>query len=107
MEDYIIEILSNIKPKKLPLIKFRNENEFLIVQENTKKVLVLNSTAREIYNLCDGKSVNEIIKSLSSLYSNVDNKKLSIDVLKCLRDLEKRSLVSLKRNKNEGITCNI
>jgi len=106
MEDYVIEILSGITPKKLPLMKFRDENEFLIVQENTKKILVLNSTAREIYNSCDGKIVNEIIKNLGSLYPDLNNKKLSLDVLKCLRDLEKRDLISL-RNKNEGITCDI
>ena len=106
MEDYVIEILSSIKPKKLSLIKFRNENEFLIVQENTKKILVLNSTAREIYNLCNGKNVNEIIKNLNSIYPDVNRKKLSIDVLKCLRDLKRRGLVDLG-NKNERITYNI
>jgi hypothetical protein len=107
MENYIIDILKNLIPKKINVKKIRNEKEFLIIRERAKKILVLNTTAREIYNLCDGKNVNEIIKNLNSIYPNVNRQKLSIDTLKCLRDLERRGLVSLKGNENEGIVCNI
>lgn len=85
-----------MKPEKMKVKKFRNEKDFLFVRDKAKKILVLNNTAREIYNACNGINVGEIIKLMSSKYPDVDSEKIFIDTLICLRDLERRGLVALR-----------
>jgi uncharacterized protein YeeX (DUF496 family) len=85
-----------LKPRRTDVKKFRNEKDFLFVRDNAKKILVLNRTARKIYSSCNGASVNEIIRIISSKYPNIDIEKISIDILICLRDLERRGLLALR-----------
>ncbi len=96
MEKYIMDILKGLKPERTDVKKFRNEKDFLFVRDKAKKILVLNRTAREIYSSCNGASVNEIIRIISSKYPNIDIEKISIDILICLRDLERRGLLALR-----------
>jgi len=96
MEKYIMDILKGLKPRRTDVKKFRNEKDFLFVRDKAKKILVLNHTAREIYSSCNGASVNEIIRIISSKYPNIDIEKISIDILICLRDLERRGLLALR-----------
>ena len=96
MEKYVIDTLKRLIPERIDVKKFRNEKDFLFVREKSKKVLVLNHTAREIYSACNGANVNEIIRIISSKYPNIDIGKISIDVLICLRDLERRGLLTLR-----------
>ena len=96
MEKYVIDILKKLKPEKMDVKKFRNEKNFLFVREKAKKILVLNNTAREIYNACNGTSVDEIIKVMSSKYPFINMERISIDTLICLRDLERRGLIVLR-----------
>jgi hypothetical protein len=96
MEKYIMDILKGLKPRRTDVKKFRNEKDFLFVRDKAKKILVLNRTAREIYNSCNGASVSEIIRIISSKYPNIDIEKISIDILICLRDLERRGLLALR-----------
>ena len=51
MHNYVIEALEGLVPEKIKIRKSRNEKEFLFVRGKDKKILVLNPTAREIYNL--------------------------------------------------------
>lgn len=96
MEKYIIDILKRLKPEKMRVKKFRNEKDFLFIREKTKKILVLNNTAREIYSACNGATVGEIIKIMSSCYPDIDVERISIDALMCLRDLERSGLLALR-----------
>lgn len=95
-EKYVIEILKGLKPKKTIVKKFRNEKDFLFVRDKAKKILVLNHTAREIYNVCNGAIVDEIIRTVNSKYPDVGKEKISIDTIMCLRDLERRGLIVLR-----------
>jgi hypothetical protein len=96
MENYVIDVLKGLKPKKMDVKKLRDEKDFLFVRDKEKKILVLNHTAREIYSVCNGANVGEIIRIISSRYPNIDMEKISLDVLLCLRDLERRGLVALR-----------
>ena len=96
MEKYVMDILRDLKTEKMDVKKLRNEKNFLFVREKTKKILVLNNTAREIYSACDGATVGEIIRTMSSLYPGVDKERIAIDTLFCLRDLERTGLLALR-----------
>lgn len=96
MEKYVIEILKELKPKKIDTKKFRNEKDFLFIRDKAKKILVLNRTAREIYSACNGTRAGEIIRVMSSKYLNINTEKISIDTLMCLRDLEIKGLIALR-----------
>jgi len=96
MEKYVMDVLKELKPKKINVKKFRNEKDFLFLRDAAKKILVLNRTAREIYNACNGAKVGEIIRIISSRYPSIDIEKISIDILICLRDLERRGLLALR-----------
>jgi len=94
MEDYIIETLSKLKAEKIRS-KIREDRDFLLALDNEKRLVIINKTGREIYNLCNDK-IENIIKKMKTVYSNVESKKISVDVIRCLRDLEHRGLVSLR-----------
>jgi hypothetical protein len=96
MHSYVIEALGGLVPEKIKIRKSRDEKEFLFVRCKDKKILVLNPTAREIYDLCDGRTVTEIVKVMCSNYPDIDREKMSLDTLKFLRSMEASELVVLK-----------
>ncbi|MFH1473944.1 MAG: PqqD family protein [Candidatus Aenigmatarchaeota archaeon] len=96
MHDYIIDLLKPLMPKKIESKKIRNDSDFLILRERNKKILILNPTAREIYEICDGRTVGQIINAMSSVYPSIDRKKISVDVIRCLRDMERRELLLMR-----------
>ena len=95
MHSYIIKTLEDLVPQKTGIKKFRDDDEFLFVRGKSK-ILVLNPTARQIYGLCDSRTVEQIIKVMSSLYPDIDREKLSLDTLRFLRSMEASELVVLK-----------
>jgi hypothetical protein len=96
MHDHVINILKDITPQKTKSKKTRRDGDFLILRERDKKIVILNPTAREIYNLCDGRTAGQIIKFMSSEYPKIKRKKISVDVLRCLRDMERRELLLIR-----------
>ena len=59
-------------------------------------VLILNDTAHEIVQLCDGATTGaEVLAKLSAQYE-VDEATLRDDVVECMADLLKRTLLVLK-----------
>ena len=94
MEEHIIKILSHLRAEKIKK-KTRNDKDFLLTLDKEKRLLIINRTGKEIYNFCNNK-VEDIIKNMKSLYPNIGSKKISVDVLRCLRDLEHRELVVLR-----------
>lgn len=96
MHDYVIDVLKTLIPKKIKSKKTRKDGDFLILRERDKKIIILNSTAREIYDICDGRTVGQIIKAISSYYPKIKRKKISVDVLMCLREMERRELLLMR-----------
>jgi len=96
MHEYVIKTLESLVPEKQDVKKFREDEEFLFVRGKEKKILVLNSTARQIYGLCDGRKVSQIINFMSNLYPKINRGKLSLDTLRFLRSMERSQLVVLK-----------
>jgi hypothetical protein len=96
MHRYIIETLEELVPKRTNIKKFREDKDFLFVRGKKKKILVLNPTAREIYGLCDGKTVGQIIKVMSESYPNINMEKLSLDTLRFLRSMEISELIVMR-----------
>lgn len=94
MEDYIIEVLSKVFVRKINK-RVRGDNNFLLGLDNEKRLLIMNKTCKEIYSFCNDK-VENIIKKMRVLYPNVSSKKITIDVLRCLRDLEHRDFIVLR-----------
>lgn len=94
MEDYIIETLSKLKAERIRS-KIREDRDFLLALDNEKRLVIINKTGREIYNSCNNK-IENIIKKMKIVYNNVESKKISVDVIRCLRDLEHRGFVSLR-----------
>jgi pyrroloquinoline quinone biosynthesis protein D len=59
-------------------------------------LLILNPTAHEIVQRCDGKAkIQEIVIALGAEYE-IDETTLQSDALDCLRDLASRNLVIVK-----------
>ncbi len=96
MHRYVIKTLESLVPERQDIKKFREDEEFLFVRGKDKKILVLNSTAREIYGLCDGRKVSQIVNFMSNLYPKIDREKMSLDTLRFLRSMERSELVALK-----------
>lgn len=72
--------------------KARQDGEFLLLLPHTRRLAVLNRTAREIWGLCDGRrTVRQIITELTRRYRGLRVQ----DVIICLRDLERAHLVRL------------
>ena len=96
MHSYVIETLEELVPEKIDIKKFRDEKDFLFVRGKDKKILVLNPTARKIYGLCDGGTVGQIIKVMSTSYPNINREKLSLDTLRFLRSMETSKLIVMR-----------
>jgi len=96
MHSFIIKTLEELVPEKTAIKKFRDDGDFFFVRGKDKKILVLNPTAREIYDLCDGRIVGEIVKVMCLNYPDIDREKMALDVLRFLRSMESSQLVVLK-----------
>ena len=57
-------------------------------------IVELNETAHEILSRCDGRTLGEIVESLSAEY-NADLVALSGDIRETLADLQQRKLIEL------------
>ncbi|MBN2203217.1 MAG: PqqD family peptide modification chaperone [Candidatus Aenigmarchaeota archaeon] len=95
MEDYVIDVMKSVVLEKPKVQKIREDGEFLVVRDNNKKIVILNVTGKEIYKICGGLSIGEVISKMKSEY-DVEAKKLSIDVLNFVRDMERKGLLVLR-----------
>jgi len=82
------------RPALAPQVRFRNDpvsgEPVLLYPEG---VLVLNATAADIVKRCDGKiSINQLVAQMSHEYET-DETTLAADVVECLADLSKRTLL--------------
>jgi pyrroloquinoline quinone biosynthesis protein D len=59
-------------------------------------ILILNSTARDIVALCDGRDTGEEILAALAAQFEADEATLRADVIECLGDLAQRNLVVWK-----------
>ncbi len=78
--------------------KYRDDGEFVIVTNFSNKIIYLNSTAGDVFLMCDGKkTVEEICQSITCEY-NVTMEILQNDIVKLIRDLQWNRLIKLRRN---------
>ena len=79
--------------------KYRVNGEFVIVTNCENNMLFLNSTASDVYLLCNGQSsIYEIYTSLASEY-DVDPDHLKADLIKIIRDFQWNKIIELSRKK--------
>ena len=96
MESHVIDLLKIRVPARATNVKFRDEGEFLMILSGfIPRFVVLNSTAKDIFNLCNGKStVDGIVCNIVKKY-NADEKMIARDVIMGLRDLENANIITL------------
>lgn len=79
--------------------KFRHDSEFVIISNYANKITYLNSTAGDIFMLCDGKStINDICNHMLSEYQ-VSPEIIQNDIVKIIRDLQWNKLIKLSKEK--------
>lgn len=78
--------------------KYRCDSEFTIVNNFSNKIVYLNSTASDIFMLCDGKkSIDDICNQILSEY-DVSREILQRDIVKIIRDLQWNKVIKLSRS---------
>jgi hypothetical protein len=91
-------VSERIFPVRNPSVVAREiENECILYAPEAKMVYVVNATARDVWNLCDGK--HDLEKIVSKVYEeyDVEMNVLERDVRKIISDLEKVGLLSCSR----------
>jgi methyltransferase-like protein len=86
-----------MKEKKLmvnPDVVFREEeNEALVFDPKTGKIVILNPTAKYIWQLCNGKNTQEeIIKCIIEKY-DVTIEKAKEDIIKFINTMKEKGLI--------------
>ncbi len=69
--------------------------ELMLCDDGKKLVHILNSTARRIWDLCDGThGVDEIAAEISAMFPGVAQERVLADVRAALRDLEAKGVIA-------------
>ncbi len=69
-------------------------SEILIYDERHDLVHILNSTARQIWQLCDGShDVVDIVDSVARLFPQVDPQRIRGDVERAIEDLVQKNII--------------
>jgi len=98
MYEIILKSILNKVPIRVPT-KTRMDGRFFLSYSHRKGIIILNFTAGMIYELCDGhKDVGEIICEMQNMYPRVENQKIVDDIVKCICELERKDLITLKIN---------
>ena len=94
----VVKIVPESRPKKIEALECQTRDlgdEILAYDRERGKVHVLNTTARQIYELCDGsRTVGEIAKQMASKYE-IDAEKARCDVLATIERLVQLSLIEV------------
>lgn len=101
-KEFIIDVVSKKKPKKYK-VKFRRDGDFTVaISPFTKSLEMMNITASEIFDLCNGKNtVCDIIDIFQKTYPNIDKEEIAFDVIICIRDLESKGFLDTRSRKIE------
>ena len=85
----------------IPLnIKTRENGEFLIVCSPKLDIFLLNSVAKDFYQLVDGeKTITSICTELSAVY-DVESDTLTDDIVNLVRDMQWQTILNLKSTLN-------
>lgn len=92
---YTGDTMSEVNPKRNPDVKWRSEDENLVLYTTTdNRIIVLNRTAALIWKLADGeKTAKEIADELVKEYEDVTREKALKDVHKVVQNLKSKGLV--------------
>ncbi len=78
-------------------LKEKNNGEFLIVSSNSLDIYYFNNTAKDLYELIDGKRTVEFIFNRFLSEYDVSEDVLQMDIINILRDFQWKNLILLKR----------
>lgn len=101
-DPYILELLydllGSLQPKRQRILNSRVEDQALMLAfddpEQTVRRHILNKTAREIYELCDGqRTLNEICSVMHQNYKEVPWETIANDLLQTTRILERKGIL--------------
>ncbi|MGL6100620.1 MAG: PqqD family protein [Fusobacteriaceae bacterium] len=84
-------------------VKFRTNNEYLILMSDNLEIEYLNEVAKDFYLFIDEKTkVKEIIEKMLKVYE-VEKEVLEKDIIHLIRDLQWKNLIILKEKNNEKV----
>ena len=97
MDEYVYRLISERIPQKVSCRYRKDGDHYLAYSFITNgTVSSLNRLAGEILELCDGcHSIGDITDLLSERYSEVSKIVIGNDVMRCVRDLERKNLVTV------------
>lgn len=87
--------MSHLIPFKT-CIKYKENDELLIISTENSDILYLNETSKDFYLLCDGKrSIDEVVEEMLLIY-DISKEEIEDDIVSMLRDMQWNNILNLK-----------
>lgn len=87
--------MSHLIPFKT-CVKYKENDDLLIVSTEYSDVLYLNETSKDFYLLCDGKrNIDEITDKMIQIY-DISKNEIENDIVSMIRDMQWHSILNLK-----------
>lgn len=80
---------------QIEALKFRAEDNVLIVVSREQELFFLNEVAKDFLLLCDGRRLKEIIDALSEIY-DVEKNQLADDLMDLIRDMQYKRVLRME-----------
>ena len=80
---------------QIEALKFRAEDNVLIVVSREQELFFLNEVAKDFLLLCDGRRLKEIIDALSEIY-DVEKNQLADDLMNLIRDMQYKRVLRME-----------
>ena len=80
---------------QIEALKFRAEDNVLIVVSREQELFFLNEAAKDFLLLCDGRRLKEIIDALSEIY-DVEKNQLADDLMDLIRDMQYKRVLRME-----------
>lgn len=91
--EYLFEFIKLWKPTP-SWRKRRDDGDFVLLSDEYLEIHYLNSTARDILDLMNGKNVEEICNAMHKIYA-VDKEVLRKDIINTIRELQWNHLIRI------------
>lgn len=92
--EYIFEFVKSWKPVP-SWRKRRDDGDFVLLSDENMDIHYLNSTAKDIIELMDGKTIAEICEVMGKIY-DVEQVVIQRDVLNVVRELQWNHLIQIR-----------
>ena len=96
LESYSVvkKILLESVPQ-IEALKFRAEDNVLIVVSREQELFFLNEVAKDFFILCDGRRLKEIIDALCEIY-DAEKNQLTDDLMDLIRDMQYKRVLRME-----------